>query len=86
MVAIGRLAGLSARYVLGLLPGEGHLHAWGNVLFPGGVQKPPTWVGDDFIHQRRSDERYVTVAVGRDCQDIAPTSPPVSVPGTYQQQ
>lgn len=25
-------------------------------------------------HQRRCDERYITVAIGRDYQDVAPTS------------
>ncbi|HSB13486.1 MAG TPA: alpha-E domain-containing protein [Bryobacteraceae bacterium] len=74
MLAICRLAGLPARYVSGLLPGEGQMHAWVEVLLPGTVQKPPTWVGYDPTHQRRCDERYITVAVGRDYQDIAPTS------------
>lgn len=74
MLAICRLAGLAARYVSGLLPGEGQMHAWLEVLLPGTAQKPPTWVGYDPTHQRRCDERYITVAVGRDYQDIAPTS------------
>jgi len=74
MLAICRLAGLSARYVSGLLPGEGQMHAWVEVLLPGTSQKPPTWVGYDPTHQRRCDERYIAVAVGRDYQDIAPTS------------
>lgn len=74
MLAICRLAGLSARYVSGLLPGEGQMHAWVEVLLPGAAQRPPTWVGYDPTHQRRCDERYITVAVGRDYQDIAPTS------------
>lgn len=74
MLAVCRLAGLSARYVSGLLPGEGQMHAWVEVLFPATAQKPPMWVGYDPTHQRRCDERYITVAVGRDYQDIAPTS------------
>lgn len=74
MLAICRLAGLSARYVSGLLPGEGQMHAWVEVLLPGAGQKTPMWVGYDPTHQRRCDERYITVAVGRDYQDIAPTS------------
>ena len=74
MLAVCRLAGLSARYVSGLLPGEGQMHAWVEVLLPGAAQRPPTWVGYDPTHQRRCDERYITVAVGRDYQDIAPTS------------
>lgn len=74
MLAICRLAGLPARYVSGLLPGEGQMHAWLEVLLPGTGPKPPLWVGYDPTHQRRCDERYISVAVGRDYQDIAPTS------------
>jgi len=74
MLALCRLASLPARYVSGLLPGEGQMHAWVEVLMPGTGQKLPMWVGYDPTHQRRCDERYITVAVGRDYQDIAPTS------------
>ncbi|MDH4081336.1 MAG: alpha-E domain-containing protein [Nitrospira sp.] len=74
MLALCRLAGLPARYVSGLLPGEGQMHAWVEVLLPASGQKLPIWVGYDPTHQRRCDERYITVAVGRDYQDIAPTS------------
>lgn len=74
MLAVCRLAGLSARYVSGMLPGEGQMHAWLEVLLPGSAERPPMWVGYDPTHQRRCDERYITVAVGRDYQDIAPTS------------
>ncbi|MDR4463793.1 MAG: alpha-E domain-containing protein [Nitrospira sp.] len=74
MLALCRLAGLPARYVSGLLPGEGQMHAWVEVLLPASGQKLPIWVGYDPTHQRRCDERYIAVAVGRDYQDIAPTS------------
>ncbi|MGH7233021.1 MAG: transglutaminase-like domain-containing protein, partial [Nitrospiraceae bacterium] len=74
MLSVCRLAGLPVRYVSGLLPGEGQMHAWVEVLLPVGPQKTALWVGYDPTHQRRCDERYVTVAVGRDYQDIAPTS------------
>lgn len=74
MLALCRLAGLPARYVSGYLPGEGQMHAWVEVLLPVGDQDSPIWVAYDPTHQRRCDERYVTVAVGRDYQDIAPTS------------
>jgi uncharacterized alpha-E superfamily protein/transglutaminase-like putative cysteine protease len=74
MLALCRLVGLPARYASGLLPGEGQMHAWVEVLLPGSGQKLPMWVGYDPTHQRRCDERYITVAVGRDYQDIAPTS------------
>ena len=74
MLAVCRLAGLPGRYVSGYLPGEGGMHAWVEVLLPVGEQNGPLWVAYDPTHQRRCDERYVTVAVGRDYQDIAPTS------------
>ncbi len=74
MLSLCRLAGLPARYVSGLLPGEGQMHAWVEVLLPIGPDKVLAWVGFDPTHQRRCDERYVTVAIGRDYQDIAPTS------------
>jgi transglutaminase-like putative cysteine protease len=74
MLALCRLAGLPARYVSGLLPGEGQMHAWVEVLLPGTGQKPLIWVGYDPTHQRRCDERYIIVAIGCDYQDIAPTS------------
>ncbi len=74
MLAVCRLAELPARYVSGLLPGEGQMHAWVEVLLPIGPDKVLAWVGFDPTHQRRCDERYITVAIGRDYQDIAPTS------------
>ena len=74
MLALCRLAGFPARYVSGLLPGEGQMHAWVEVLLPLGPEKELAWVGFDPTHQRRCDERYITVANGRDYQNIAPTS------------
>lgn len=74
MLALCRLAGLPARYVSGYLPGEGRMHAWVEVLLPIGEPSTPVWVAYDATHQRRCDEHYVTVAIGRDYQDIAPTS------------
>lgn len=74
MLAVCRQAGLPARYVSGYLPGEGQMHAWVEVLLPVAEQNEPLWVAYDPTHQRRCDERYVTVAIGRDYQDIAPTS------------
>ncbi len=50
------------------------MHAWVEVLLPVGDQYSPLWVAYDPTNQRRCDERYVSVAVGRDYQDIAPTS------------
>ncbi|GAC1611620.1 MAG: transglutaminase family protein [Mycobacteriales bacterium] len=68
MLALCRAVGLSARYVSGHLVGQGGTHAWTEVDLPQGV------VAYDPCHGRRADERYVTVAVGRDYRDVAPTS------------
>jgi len=56
----------------GHLVGQGGTHAWTEVLVPEGV------VAFDPCHGRRTDARYVTVAVGRDYRDVPPTS------GSYQ--
>lgn len=73
MLAICRRLGLPARYVSGHLLGEGGTHAWVEVLLPeagGGAAAH----GFDPTHGRRTSMRYVTVAVGRDYRDVAPTS------------
>ena len=74
MLSLCRLGGLPARYVSGLLAGDTHMHAWVEVLLPGTGSNPALWVGYDPTHRRRCDERYITIAVGRDYQDVAPTS------------
>ncbi len=75
MLAMCRALGLPARYVSGHLLGEGATHAWVEVILPhsdGAVAVP-----FDPCHDRRPGATYVTVAVGRDYGDVAPTS------GTY---
>jgi uncharacterized alpha-E superfamily protein/transglutaminase-like putative cysteine protease len=74
MLSLCRLAGLPSRYVSGYLPGEGQMHSWVEVLLPVGPENGPIWVAYDPTHQCRCNERYVTVAIGRDYRDIAPTS------------
>jgi transglutaminase-like putative cysteine protease len=79
MLALARLCGLSARYVSGHLLGEGGTHAWIEILVP--YPREPECVSAiafDPTHVRRAGLRYVTVAVGRDYADVAPTS------GTYE--
>jgi transglutaminase-like putative cysteine protease len=75
MIALGRAAGLPARYVSGHLLGEGGTHAWVEVVVadPEGARA----VGFDPCNGRRTDRAYLTVATGRDYADVAPTS------GTY---
>jgi transglutaminase-like putative cysteine protease len=78
MLAICRAAGVPARYVSGHLVGEGGSHAWVEVVVPD-PDRPgeARAVALDPTHDRRAGWGYVTVAVGRDYADVAPTS------GTY---
>jgi transglutaminase-like putative cysteine protease len=75
MLAVCRLLGIPARYVSGHLLGQGGTHAWVEVIVArGGAAVASAF---DPCHGRRAGNRYVTVAVGRDYTDVAPTS------GTY---
>jgi transglutaminase-like putative cysteine protease len=78
MIALCRLLGLPARYVSGHLLGEGGTHAWVEVILPlaAGSSVAAAWAFDP-THGRMATLSYVTVAVGRDYYDVAPTS------GTY---
>jgi transglutaminase-like putative cysteine protease len=70
MLALCRICGLPARYVSGHLVGEGGTHAWVEVLVAG----PERFVAFDPTHDREAGDDYLTVAVGRDYADVAPTS------------
>jgi transglutaminase-like putative cysteine protease len=72
MLALCHLVGLPARYVSGHLLGQGGTHAWVEVIVPSGDQAVA--IPFDPCHNRRGDNRYVTVATGRDYADVAPTS------------
>ncbi len=72
MLALCRLAQLPARYVSGHLLGQGGTHAWVEVIVP--HHDAAVAVPFDPCHGRRTDNGYVTVAVGRDYNDVAPTS------------
>ena len=78
MIAICRACGLPTRYVSGHLVGEGGTHAWVEVLIPtrDGTGDAIAWAFDP-THAGRGGLNYVTVAVGADYMDVAPTS------GTY---
>jgi transglutaminase-like putative cysteine protease len=61
------------------LLGEGGSHAWVDVLLPAdGRPQRAVAVAFDPTHGREAGLSYVTVAVGRDYRDVAPTS------GTYR--
>jgi transglutaminase-like putative cysteine protease len=67
-IAVLRIAGVPARYVSGHLLGEGAPHAWFEALLPDRI------VAYDPTHRRAPTDDYITVAVGRDYADVAPTS------------
>ena len=79
MLALSRACGLPSRYVSGHLLGEGGSHAWVEVVLP-----TQDGTGDaiastfDPTHASRGGLNYVTIAVGSDYSDVAPTS------GTYR--
>jgi len=68
LLCVLRLLEVPARYVSGQLLGDGVPHAWVEALVNGQV------VAYDPTHHRRSRLDYVSVAVGRDYADVAPTS------------
>ena len=75
MIAICRRLGLPALYVSGHMLGEGGTHSWVEVLLPAGDGSGATWGWPlDPTHGRHVDLTYLTVAVGRDYADVAPTS------------
>lgn len=74
MLALCRLCALPARYVSGQLVGEGGSHAWVEVLLPpADGSSSSVAVAYDPTNNRRAGSRYLTVAVGRDYVDVAPT-------------
>lgn len=75
MLAVLRLRGIPARYVSGHLLGEGAPHAWVEALLSDANDLGlPEVIAFDPTHHRRAGLNYITVAVGRDYADVAPTS------------
>ena len=74
MLALCRLSGLPARYVSGHMVGEGGSHAWVEVLLPSVTDRSAlVAVAFDPTNDRMAGAAYLTVAVGRDYADVAPT-------------
>ena len=75
MLAICRRMGLASLYVSGHLLGEGATHAWVEVVLPAtdDASGAEAWALDP-THGRHADLTYLTVAVGREYGDVAPTS------------
>jgi transglutaminase-like putative cysteine protease len=75
MLAVARACGLPSRYVSGHLLGQGGTHAWVEVVLPtrDGTGEAIAHAFDP-THASRGGLGYVTVAVGADYSDVAPTS------------
>jgi transglutaminase-like putative cysteine protease len=71
-IALSRVCGLPARYVSGHLLGEGATHAWVEFLVPG--RDHARVLSLDPTNGCATSLRYIVVAVGRDYDDVAPTS------------
>ncbi len=74
MLALCRMCGLPARYVSGHLLGEGGTHAWVEVLLPVEGGSAAEVIALDPTHGVVVGSQHITVAVGRDYYDVAPTS------------
>lgn len=75
MLAVCRACGLPSRYVSGHMLGQGGTHAWVEVVLPtrDGTGEAIAHAFDP-THASRGGLGYVTVAVGADYSDVAPTS------------
>lgn len=74
MIAVARKLGIPARYVSGIihsgdnvLRGAAQTHAWCEFLFPS-----LGWIGFDPTNNALADDRFVSVAMGRDYHDVPP--------------
>ncbi|MDD3370067.1 MAG: transglutaminase domain-containing protein [Lachnospiraceae bacterium] len=63
MLALLRMEHIPARYVVGMMEGEGASHAWVEVYDEG------FWHGFDPTNHKRTDDSYVKISHGRDYQD-----------------
>ncbi len=73
-IALARACGLPARYVSGHLLGEGGTHAWIEIILPSEDGSGAVAWPFDPTHNRRESLDYIAVAIGRDYEDVAPTS------------
>jgi transglutaminase-like putative cysteine protease len=63
MIALLRMAGVPARYAVGMMKGEGVSHAWVEAAVDG------SWVGYDPTNDNLVDDTYICISHGRDYQD-----------------
>ena len=63
MIALCRMAGIPARYVTGMLIGEGYSHAWVEIYSDG------KWYGLDPTNNLIVGENHIKIGTGRDATD-----------------
>lgn len=63
MIALMHMAGVPARYVVGMLMGEGLSHAWVEVYEKG------MWIGLDPTNNQVVSDRHIKISHGRDYKD-----------------
>ena len=78
-IALCHLAGLTARYVTGMMVGEGYSHAWVEVLSDG------VWLGYDPTNGCAVGGDYIKIAAGRDANDCV-INKGIMKGGGWQQQ
>lgn len=63
LIALCHLAGIPARYVTGMMTGEGYSHAWVEILADG------VWYGLDPTNGCIAGDSYIKIGTGRDAND-----------------
>lgn len=63
MIALMHMSGIPARYVVGMLQGEGLSHAWVEIYENG------MWIGLDPTNNLVVSDRHIKISHGRDYKD-----------------
>lgn len=63
LISLCRMASIPARYVVGLLIGEGYSHAWVEIFESG------SWIGLDPTNNTIVHDQHIKISNGRDCTD-----------------
>lgn len=79
LIALLRMEHISARYVVGMMVGEGASHAWVE------VEENGIWYGVDPTNGRFADDGYIHISCGRDAYDC-PMNKGVFIGGGTQKQ
>ncbi|MGN0395722.1 MAG: transglutaminase domain-containing protein [Coprococcus sp.] len=69
MISILRGMNIAARYVVGMMIGEGYSHAWVEVYTSGDDCFRQGWYGFDPTNNKEADDTYIKISHGRDYDD-----------------